>query len=255
MVIRLKKLLTATLGVLLIVLGLIFLCYSLFGMDADENLPRTKGDTQTAVNAPVRQIDPSKPMLALTFDDGPYGPVTLRILDALEAVGGRATFFIVGSRIDGREETVRRIAASGCELGNHTYDHVSLKGLSAAQIQEQLTKTDEKIFEVTNQHTTVLRPPGGAYDDTLYTVLQTPAVLWTVDTMDWSHQNKDITVQRVLEHAEDGDIILMHDLFTPTADAAEALIPALCERGFQLVTVSELLAYRDNPDGVLQINS
>ena len=100
-----------------------------------------------------------------------------------------------------------------------------------------------------------MRPPGGAYDNALYTVLQTPAVLWTVDTMDWSHQNKDITVQRVLEHAEDGDIILMHDLFSATADAAEVLIPALCARGFQLVTVSELLAYRDNPDGVLQINS
>ena len=79
MVIRLKKLLTATLGVLLIVLGLIFLCYSLFGMESDENLLRAAGDTQTAANAPVRQIDPSKPMLALTFDDGPYGPVTLRI--------------------------------------------------------------------------------------------------------------------------------------------------------------------------------
>lgn len=255
MVIRAKKLLAAVLGTILIVLGVLFLLYGLFGMEKNENLPRNRADTQAEVSAPVRQIDPTQPMLALTFDDGPYGPVDLRILDALEAVGGRATFFIVGSRIDGREETLKRIAASGCELGNHTYDHIMLKGLSKTEIREQLSKNDQKIFEVTGRHTTVLRPPGGAYDNTLYAVLQTPAVLWTIDTMDWSHQNKNTTVQRVLDHAEDGDIILMHDLFKPTADAVEELVPALCERGFQLVTVSELLAYRDNPDGVLQINS
>lgn len=255
MVIRAKKLLAAVLGIILIVLGVIFLLYGLFGMEKGENLPRRHAETQTEVNAPVRQIDPARPMIALTFDDGPYGPVTLRILDALESAGGRATFFIVGSRIDGREETLKRIAASGCELGNHTYDHVMLKGLSETQIRTQLEKNDQKIYEVTGQHTTVLRPPGGAYDQNLYNVLQTPAVLWTVDTMDWSHQNKDITVQRVLDHAEDGDIILMHDLFKPTAAAVEELIPALCERGFQLVTVSELLTYRDNLDGVLQNNS
>ena len=148
MVIRLRKLLAVTLGVLCIVLGLIFLGYGLFGMQAEVNLPRADNAAQTKVSAPVRQIDPTKPMLALTFDDGPYGPVTLRILDALEAVGGRATFFIVGSRIDGREETVKRIAASGCELGNHTYDHTTLRGLSVSEIQNQLEKNEQKIFEV-----------------------------------------------------------------------------------------------------------
>lgn len=254
MVIRLRKLLTVMLGIICIMLGLAFLCYGLFGMQTDESLPHAENAAQTEVSAPVRQVDPTKPMLALTFDDGPYGPATLRILDALEAVGGRATFFIVGSRINGREETVKRIAASGCELGNHTYDHISLRGLSVSEIQNQLGKSEEKIFEVTGKHTTVTRPPGGAYDDTVLEVLQTPAVLWTVDTMDWSHQNKDITVKRVLEHAEDGDIILMHDLFVPTAEAAEELIPELCARGFQLVTVSELIACRENPNGILQNN-
>lgn len=254
MVIRLRKLLATGFGMLLILLGVIFLIYSLFGIEKDENLPRNRKEAQTEVSATVRQIDPEKPMIALTFDDGPYGPSTLRILDALAKNNGKATFFIVGSRIDTREETVRRIAESGCELGNHTYDHVILRGLSASQIQEQLEKNDEKIYEVTGQHTTVTRPPGGAYDDTVRSALQTPAALWTVDTMDWSHQNKDITVQRVLEHAEDGDIILMHDLFVPTAEAVEELVPALCERGFQLVTVSELIAYRENPEGILQNN-
>ncbi len=253
MVIRLKRLPAVFLGVVFILLGVIFLLYGLFGMkQGEKTLPLTH--TPTKVSAPVRQIDPARPMIALTFDDGPYGPVTGRILDALDAVGGRATFFIVGSRVDGREETVKKIAASGCELGNHTYDHVELRGLTKSQIEEQLLKTDQKIYEVTGQHTTILRPPGGAYDATLYEVLQTPAVLWTVDTMDWNHQNKDITVRRVLEHAEDGDIVLMHDLFTPTADAAVELIPALTERGFQLVTVSELLAYREQVNGVLQNN-
>ncbi len=251
MVIRLKRLLTAFLGAVFILLGVIFLLYGLFGTERGEKtLPLTR--TSTGVSAPVRQIDPTRPMIALTFDDGPYGPVTGRILDALEAVGGRATFFIVGSRIDGREETVRKIAASGCELGNHTYDHTELRGLTKSEIEEQIFKTDQKIYEITGQHTTVLRPPGGVYDDTLRDVLQMPAVLWTVDTMDWSHKNKDITVRRVLEHAEDGDIVLMHDLFTPTADAALELIPALTERGFQLVTVSELLSCREQVSKIVE---
>lgn len=245
MVIRLKKLLTVLLGVILVLLGLLFLLYGVRVMgNGQEN-------TQAQVNAPVRQIDPDKPMVALTFDDGPYGPVTRRILTALQAVDGRATFFVVGSRLEGREDTLQMIAQSGCEIGNHTYDHMTLRGKSAAEIQNQIQKTDAYVTEITGQATTVLRPPGGVYDKNLCTLTDKPVVLWTIDTLDWSHQNKDTSVERVLNSVQDGDIILMHDLFFPTAEAAEELIPALCEQGYQLVTVSELLRYRTEPDGIL----
>ncbi len=245
MVIRLKKLLTVLLGVLLILLGLIFLLYGILTADEDVSPP------QESVSAAVRQVDPNCPMVALTFDDGPYTPVTGRILDALQAVDGRATFFIVGSRIDGREEILRRIADSGCELGNHTFDHVELRGQSEAKIRAQLEKTENRIVEVAGRGTTVLRPPGGVYDQSVLNMCDKPIVFWTIDTMDWSHQKKDISVQRVLENAEDGDIILMHDLFFPTAEAVEELVPALTARGFQLVTVTELLTYRPETTAVI----
>lgn len=244
MVIRLKKLLSVLLGILLILLGSVFLLHAVLTEAADESARRAQ------VSASVRQIDPSTPMVALTFDDGPYTPVTGRILDALQLVNGRATFFVVGSRIDGREEILRRIAESGCELGNHTYDHVTLRGMRESEIRTQLEKADEKIFAVTGQKTTVLRPPGGMYDASIFTLWDRPLALWTIDTMDWKHQKKDNSVQRVLENVKDGDIVLMHDLFFPTADAAEELIAALSERGFQLVTVTELMTYRPETEAI-----
>ncbi len=249
MVIRLKKLLTVILGAMLVLLGLLFLLYGIRVMGHEQN------DLRTQVSAPVRQIDPDKPMVALTFDDGPYGPVTRRILAALQAVDGRATFFVVGSRLEGREDTLQMIAQAGCEIGNHTYDHMTLRAKRDTEIQNQLQKTDDLVAEITGQPTTVLRPPGGVYDKTLCTLTDKPIVLWTIDTLDWSHQNKDTSVERVLSSVQDGDIILMHDLFFPTAEAAEELIPKLCEQGYQLVTVSELLRYRTEPDGILVKNS
>ena len=246
MVIRLKKLLSVLLGVLLILLGLVFLLYGVVTIKSKE-APAPETDAQiTKTQAPAE-----KPMVALTFDDGPYGPVTGRILDALQEVNGKATFFIVGSRISGREETVQKIEAAGCEIGNHTFDHVTLRGLKDAQVLDQLQKDDEALKKVVGHESTLLRPPGGIYEKNLLALTDKPIVLWTIDTMDWSHQNKDITIKRVLDNVEDGDIVLMHDLFPATADAVEVLVPELTKRGFRLVTVSELLASHDEPDGVV----
>lgn len=245
MVIQLKKLLSVLLGVLLILLGSVFLLHAVLTANTDKSANRTQ------VSAPARQIDPARPMIALTFDDGPYTPVTGRILDALQLVNGRATFFVVGSRIDGREEILKRIADSGCELGNHTYDHVTLRGMQASEVRAQLEKADEKIFSVTGQKTTVLRPPGGMYDASIFTLWDKPLALWTIDTMDWKHQKKENSVQRVLDNVKDGDIVLMHDLFFPTAEAAEELIAELTERGFQLVTITEMRTYRPETEAIL----
>ena len=243
MVIRLKKLLT--------VLACTVLAITLLacGMGVVMAI-----DTRADDYVPIRQLDPEKPMVALTFDDGPYGPVTKRIVKALQEVDGRATFFVVGSRIEGREESIRVIADAGCEFGNHTYDHVNLRSRGSTSISEQLKKTDEALEKVAGRRTTVLRPPGGTYSKNLSTLTDLPIVLWTIDTMDWSHQNCARSVKRVLDNVHDGDIILMHDLFLPTAEAAEKVIDELTEQGYQLVTVSELLAYRDSVDGILVKN-
>lgn len=247
MVIRLRKWINVSVGLFFVFLGLLFLSYGIFHMDWHTTLLQNKVNGNPAATA----IDREKPMLALTFDDGPYAPSTCRILDALKAVDGRATFFVVGSRVKGREQTVLKILESGCEIGNHTFDHVALQNLSTAEMQKQIAQGDAAIRAVTGKDPTLIRPPGGAYSKNLLPLCNRPLVLWTVDTMDWSHQNPQKTVQKVLKEAKDGDIILMHDLFVPTAEAVEILVPELQKRGFQLVTVSELLENREEVSGVI----
>lgn len=247
MVIKLKRHMTTVFGLGLVLLGIIFLVYSVLFMDSDRRLWQ---DMPSSV-APVASVDPKKPMVALTFDDGPYAPSTCRILDALEKVQGKATFFVVGDRVKGREDTLLKIRNSGCEIGNHTYNHVCIRGLSDAQLQQQLQKGDAAIRAVTGENPTLVRPPGGAYSKNLRKLEKRPIVLWSIDTMDWSHQNPQKTIQKVLKNVKDGDIILMHDLFVPTAEAAEVLIPELHKRGYQLVTVSELLENREKVEAVI----
>lgn len=203
------------------------------------------GIPQEPADAPL-PIDPSKPMIALTFDDGPRTPVTSRILDSLKANGGKATFFMVGSNVNSNQEVIRRMVEQGCEVGNHTHDHKYLTKLTAGQIKSQVGTTNRKIQAVCGVTPALVRPPGGYMDSRSLSVLGNmgmSAIMWSVDTRDWQHRNAKKTINTVLSQVKDGDIILMHDIYSPTADAAEALIPELTARGYQLVTVSELASY------------
>ena len=209
----------------------------------------TKGAAIPGEKAEKTGIDPNRPMVALTFDDGPHAPVTNRILDSLEANGGRATFFMVGNRVKGKANTaaVARMTALGCEVANHTYEHKAITKLSAAGIQSQLEQTNDHIRMAGGVSPVLMRPPGGAKNDvSMKTVgsMGMSAVLWSIDTLDWKTKNKQKTIDAVIGHVKDGDIILMHDIYGPTADAAEVIIPKLKAMGFQLVTVSEMASYR-----------
>lgn len=250
MIIKFKRPAAIFCGIILMVFGLLFLLYAVFGMNGDEEIRAKKTMAQRDTS-----VDPEKPMVALTYDDGPYTPVTGRILESLKAVGGRATFFVVGSRIDGREEITRKITEYGCEIGNHTYGHVVLTKTDNENALRELAKNDEVIFDTVGIKPSVVRPPCGCYNDFIRQNEKRPLVLWTIDTRDWSHQNKERTVNTVLSSVKDGDIILMHDLFVPTAEASEILIPELVNRGFQLVTVSELIYYRGEINGTVLNNS
>ncbi|HJB07723.1 MAG TPA: polysaccharide deacetylase family protein [Candidatus Enterocloster faecavium] len=196
---------------------------------------------------PGSRIDPSRPMIALTFDDGPKASVTNRILDSLQAYGGRATFFMVGSNVTSNAAVVQRMAAQGCEVANHTHDHQYISKIGAQGIISQVTATNQKIQAACGVSPSLLRPPGGYYDSASLAVLGNlgmPAVMWSIDTRDWQHRNAQRTIDTVLSQVKDGDIILMHDIYSTSADAAQVLIPELTARGFQLVTVSELAAFR-----------
>lgn len=195
---------------------------------------------------PGRYIDPAKPMVALTFDDGP-APATSRILDSLEAHGARATFYMVGNRMSSYPGTVRRVAALGCEIGSHTWGHNYITGLSETQLHSNLNQFASVLGQVGGVRFATMRPPGGFVNAASKQALASygiPAIMWSIDTLDWKTRNAQATVNTVLSKVKDGDIVLMHDLYGATADAAAILIPELIARGYQLVTVSELAAYR-----------
>ena len=192
-------------------------------------------------------IDPSRPMIALTFDDGPKTSVTSRILDSLQANGGRATFFMLGSNVNANAGVIKRMVDQGCEVANHTHDHKYLTKIGAEGIVSQVGSTNQKIQAVCGVSPVLMRPPGGYIDGASLNVLGSmgmPAIMWSIDTRDWQHRNAQRTIDTVLSQVKDGDIILMHDIYSTTADAAVVLIPELTARGYQLVTVSELAAYR-----------
>lgn len=191
------------------------------------------------------RIDPSKPMIALTFDDGPRPGPTARILNQLEAYNARATFFVVGEFAAGQGALLNRMRAINCQIGNHTYSHPNLTTLSASGISSEITRTANIVYNATGTYPTVVRPPYGARNATVSKAANAPLILWSVDTLDWQTRNTQMIVDHVLNTVRDGDIVLMHDLYDTTAAAAEILIPELIARGYQLVTVSELATYRN----------
>lgn len=198
-------------------------------------------------NSYAGNIDPTKPMIALTYDDGPSSESTARILAKLKEYGGRATFFMVGRQVAKNMDVVKQMVAQGCEVGNHTYDHVAMTKEDQAGLTAQLEQNNHLISDACGITPVLMRPVGGAKSDAgmaAVGAISMPAILWSVDTLDWKTRDAQSTIQTILDNVKDGDIILMHDLYSATADASEVVIPELVNRGYQLVTVSELASYR-----------
>lgn len=190
-----------------------------------------------------RLINPNGKMVALTFDDGP-GPYTDRLLKCLKNNRAVATFFLVGTSIGNYKDTIKRMDKQGCEIGNHTMEHPQLSSLTSDGIQAQIEGTNSKIRAITGHGATLVRPPYGAYNGTVQANAKLPLILWSIDTLDWKTRNAQNTINVVMAEVKDGSIILMHDIHSPSVDAAEVLIPKLTASGYQLVTVSELAQYR-----------
>ena len=189
------------------------------------------------------KVDPSKPMVALTFDDGP-SVYTKDILNQLEKYNAHATFFVVGNRITSYASTIERAQSIGCEIGNHSWSHPQLSAISVSEMKNEIEKTDAAIKKITGKAAALLRPPYGAVDADVKKYAGKPLIHWSIDTLDWDHRTSSKTISSVLNNVRDGSIVLMHDIYAPTRDAAVSLIPTLISRGYQLVTVSEMAAYR-----------
>lgn len=192
-----------------------------------------------------REIDPYQPMVALTFDDGPNKSTTTPILDTLKEYNGAGTFFILGNRVQGNEDILIRMIQEGSEIGNHSFNHKQLTTISSSEVEDQINKTQDAVMEVIGRKPKLMRPTYGSYDDNLKSQIDMPMILWSIDTMDWKSKNAEKISNHVLTNIKDGDIVLMHDIYGSTADAIKTIVPELVNRGYQLVTVSELYELRN----------
>ncbi|MGE7111335.1 polysaccharide deacetylase family protein [Lysinibacillus sp. NPDC047702] len=211
--------------------------------------PLLASDFQIAMET----IKPTKPpttgdsttkRIALTFDDGPHPKVTEQILDTLDKYHAKATFFMLGGRVQYYPDIAKDVLARGHEIGNHTWNHPVLTKLSQEQVLKQYTSTSAELEKAINHDATVFRPPYGATNDAINGQIPIPVVLWTIDTLDWKHRNAQQLLPYVKNNLHNNAIVLMHDIHQSTADGLDAVLAYLQGQGYEFVTVSEILPYR-----------
>ncbi|MGN0423750.1 MAG: polysaccharide deacetylase family protein [Acetatifactor sp.] len=179
--------------------------------------------------------------VAITFDDGPHPVCTAKLLQGLSERGVKATFFVTGERAEQNPKIIQRMQEEGHLIGNHTYSHLQLTAGNREQFKRELVKTNEVIQKITGSTVEYVRPPYGCWDKTLEKELSMLPVLWTVDPKDWCCQDAGKVAKRILQKVQDGDIILLHDSFDTSVEAALTVIDTLSEEGFHFVTVEEIL--------------
>ncbi len=190
-----------------------------------------------------RKMDRNKKLVAMTFDDGPHFEVTKKVLNLLEELGGKATFFTLGSLLEKHPEIVKSAAEKGHEIAYHSYDHPNLTTISKKDILFQINESSQKIHKILNSEgTLLLRPPYGAVNETVMSYFDNPIVNWSVDTKDWKSRNGKAVCTEIMRHTSKGDIVLMHDIYNSTYEGFECAARQLKAQGFEFVTVSELMS-------------
>lgn len=207
-------------------------------------------DSRTAGGpAQVEVATEGPPLAAITFDDGPRPDTTGPLLEGLALREVPATFFLVGERLEGNEDLVREMAAAGHQIGIHTYNHVKLTDLTCEQYNREIGMTREKLTAILGEGDYWLRPPYGIVDQRVQSWADGPLVLWSVDPEDWKKRDRDAVDRAVLSQVKDGDIILLHDVYQSSVDAALDIVDSLLEQGYCLVTVEQLTQLRGNRPG------
>ena len=179
--------------------------------------------------------------IALTFDDGPHPRYTEQLLDGLKERNVVATFFVTGENAQNYPNIIRREQEEGHLIGNHTYSHIQLTSGNRETFREELVKTNEILENITGEKVSFVRPPYGSWDKSFEKELNMFPVLWNIDPLDWCSHNAECIAAKVVEKAGDGDIILMHDYYDTSVTAALEVVDVLQKRGFQFVTVEEIL--------------
>ena len=179
--------------------------------------------------------------IALTFDDGPHPVYTKMLLDGLAERDVKASFFVVGKNIPGNEDLIARMEEEGHLIGNHTYDHVKICSMSGEDACRQVEKTSALVREITGHDTEFIRPPFGAWNKEMECSFTMIPVLWDVDPLDWTTKNTALVEERILKNVQGGDIILLHDLYQSSVEAALGIIDRLKAQGYEFVTVDQLI--------------
>ena len=185
------------------------------------------------------KIDLNKKIVALTFDDGP-GAYTSRLIDILNNNKAHATFFMLGKKLSLYKDTIKKVHDNNMEIGYHSYNHKNFKRQKLETIVEEFNESNETLKSITGDTFHLIRPPYGSINEKIKDTLDASFILWNVDTEDWRHKNTDYLKDYVLEKAQDGNIILFHDIHKSSVDAIEKLLPYLYVEGYQVVTVSSL---------------
>jgi peptidoglycan/xylan/chitin deacetylase (PgdA/CDA1 family) len=205
--------------------------------------------------ANYRSVKTERPVVALTFDDGPHPELTPQLLDILRQQGVRATFYVIGRNVDAYPEIARRIVAEGHEIANHTYNHPHLTKVGAARLDSEMTRTTDAIVRATGRRPTNMRPPYGAINARVEQALLQKhgldVIMWSVDPLDWRRPGAEVVRQRLVDGATPGGILLAHDIHPGTIEAMPGTISDLKTKGYGFATVSQLLAlqepYRPRP--------
>lgn len=194
----------------------------------------------------IKPIDDGKKYVALTFDDGP-GKYTKELVDLLSKNNVKASFFMVGQNIKNYKSYVKYAYDNGMEICNHSQNHKNLKNLSKDEILDEINSVDDMLEKITGQKPKYYRSPGGNQNDTVLSTIPKPCILWNVDTRDWESRDTQKIIDKTLKEVDDGDIILMHEIYKTTLDAVEPIIVKLKEKGYNFVTVTELYQIKGVP--------
>jgi len=237
-----KKITTATLLICLMV-GLLFLgsgewnlreSVRMTGAEGKRNIEEESAEESVPTGEEIRKI-------ALTFDDGPHHTYTEELLDGLKERGVVATFFVTGEHAVLHPDVIRRMHEEGHLIGNHTYSHIQLQSNNRAEFKEELIATSEVLEEMIQEEVVYVRPPYGTWDKSFEKELNMIPVLWNVDPLDWCSTDVAEIVKKIVEDTGENDIILMHDYFETSVEAALKVVDILLDKGYTFVTVEEIL--------------
>lgn len=191
------------------------------------------------------QVNITEKVVAMTFDDGPHPSLTPKLLDILKARNIKCTFFVIGKNAKAYPNIIRRMITEGHEVANHTWTHCSLPSRSDAQIRTELQQSEDALVAAANYRPHLIRPPYGAINthvkEFMYSEFGYSTIMWSVDPQDWRRPGVSVVTSRLVNGAHPGAIMLAHDIHPPTIQAMPAMFDQLLAKGYQFVTVSQLL--------------